>query len=93
MFLNIFESFGLFVCVASGFRIIRRISKMVQRLIQNQALTAATAHFWASQEFKEDQTPHPDIQEGFGFRVQGLEFNVRDISVYGDRDQPRGRRD
>ena len=37
--------------------------------------------------------PHPDIQEGFGFRVQGLEFNVRDISVYGDRDQPRGRRD
>ena len=24
---------------------------------------------------------HPDIQEGFGFRVQGLEFEVRDRSV------------
>ena len=36
---------------------------------------------------------HPDIQAGFGFRVQGLEFKVRDRSVHGDRDQPRGRRD
>ena len=40
-----------------------------------------------------DVDPHPDIQEGLGFRVQGLEFKVRDRSVYGVRDQPRGRRD
>ena len=37
--------------------------------------------------------PHPDLQEGLGFRVQCLEFKVRDGSVYGDRDRSRGRRD
>ena len=37
--------------------------------------------------------PRPDTQEDLGFRVQCLEFKVRDISVYGDRDRSRGRRD
>ena len=36
---------------------------------------------------------HPDIQEGFGFRVQGLEFKVRDRSVYRGGEQSRGRGD
>ena len=37
-----------------------------------------------------DVDPHPDLQEGLGFRVQGLEFKVRDRGEYGDRDQSRG---
>ena len=45
-------------------------------------------HFKIYLHLNLDVNPHPDIQEGFGFRVQGLEFKVRDRSVYGDRDQP-----
>ena len=50
-------------------------------------------HFKIYLHLNLDVDLHSDIQEGFGFRVQGLEFKVRDRSVHGDRDQSRGRRD
>ena len=34
--------------------------------------------------------PHPDLQEGRGFRVQCLKFNVRERSEYGDKSRGGG---